>query len=636
MVNRARVCHALCVRPVWRGAHRRMFALRPRLSSVALAGVLLGAACGPTESATELPAAGVPAATDAAILRYVTSARQVGPVAYRDPLGAISPDGALLAYTNDRYVNIVATSGGAVRQIGAGRSDLRYLTWMGNSRHLAVQERAFDRSGSLWFRYDVSTGERTPLWPDHPETGSINQLSWSSDGSAVVGAAREDGASRIVRLDPAIGEVTEVIAEGPRLSFPAWTPDGGVACLSLDGRSQELQLTCGQPAEQPGWSRDVYGRFAFSADGQTLYYGSPNPRGRLDLWSREVAAGSGPGPATRLSTFERDAYSPSVSADGTVIFKSQDYRLFIATAPADGGETTQVTTFMSETPMWDWSSTKISFTWGDWRRQIDDIHYPDISQHIGFVDLTRDLPAAEPTVVVRQSESEDQSMHWSPNGKWIVFHSHLDGDDIWLVPADGSAPAVQITEGGSETGWPRWSPDGRWIQYPSYTQLPGGGRSSDLYLIGIDQETGAVTSPTAPIDLEGFPFDAMQGEWLGGSDEIVFESAEGPDVKGLYRVSRSGGVPRLIHRFETPQVFAGLGASPDGKWVAYVAPGADGWLQIFRVSSSGGVGEPITFDPSDKTQPAYSPDGTRIAFTVFSYLVHFWAIDPADASPGAR
>jgi Tol biopolymer transport system component len=227
-------------------------------------------------------------------------------------------------------------------------------------------------------------------------------------------------------------------------------------------------------------------------------------------------------------------------------------------------------------------------------------------------------------------------MHWSPNGKWIVLHSHLGGDDVWLVPADGSAPAVQITEGGSETGWPRWSPDGRWIQYPSYTQLPEGGRSSDLYLIGIDQETGEVTSPPTPIDLEGFPFDAMQGEWLGGSDEIVFESAEGPDVKGLYRVSRSGGAPRLIHRFETPQVFAGLGASPDGKWVAYVAPGADGWLQIFRVSSSGGVSEQITFDPSDKTQPAYSPDGTRIAFTVFSYLVHFWAIDPRDQGPGVR
>ncbi len=44
---------------------------------------------------------------------------------------------------------------------------------------------------------------------------------------------------------------------------------------------------------------------------------------------------------------------------------------------------------------------------------------------------------------------------------------------------------------GAEVGWPRWSPDGK-------TVLLDGARKSDgnsvIYAIGVDQETGAVTS----------------------------------------------------------------------------------------------------------------------------------------------
>jgi Tol biopolymer transport system component len=107
----------------------------------------------------------------------------------------------------------------------------------------------------------------------------------------------------------------------------------------------------------------------------------------------------------------------------------------------------------------------------------------------------------------------------------------------------------------------------------------------------------------------------------------VFEASDGPDSKLLYRVSRSGGIPRLIHRFASPQVFAGISASPDGRWVAFVARDPAGWLQIHRVPAGGGASQVVTTDPSQKTQPAYSPDGASVAFTVFSYKVHFWAVE---------
>ncbi len=75
---------------------------------------------------------------------------------------------------------------------------------------------------------------------------------------------------------------------------------------------------------------------------------------------------------------------------------------------------------------------------GRWRRVLDDGKYPDIAQEIGVIDVTQPTPAGKPLEVIAQSDSEDQAMTWSPNGKWIAFHTHREmSDDVWLRPADG-------------------------------------------------------------------------------------------------------------------------------------------------------------------------------------------------------
>jgi len=44
---------------------------------------------------------------------------------------------------------------------------------------------------------------------------------------------------------------------------------------------------------------------------------------------------------------------------------------------------------------------------------------------------------------------------------------------------------------------------------------------------------------------------------------------------------------------------------------------------VFRLPIAGGEPVQVTTDPSNKTQPAWSPEGHRIAFTVWSYEVQF-------------
>ena len=550
----------------------------------------------------------------------------MGPVAYRDPLGVVSPDGRWLAYTERDRLHVVPVRGGATDVMGSGASSMRFLAWLPDSRRIAVRERVFDRSRQEWWVYDRTDGGRERLWPDRagtPDLLALDMLAWSPDGATVAGVAAGGGESTVWLLDTGGGNA-RTAATGTRLSFPAWSPDGRLACLSLENGHQRLRLPC--EASDPLFTdQEVYGPLAFSPTGDRVYYAVPGEGGFLDLWARPVGGGE----STRLTGFSRDAYAPSVGADGRVLFKSQDYRVFVATAPADGGPSTPLTTFQSETPTWSWDGSEVAFTFGSWRHVTDDFHYPDIAQHIGIVRAEVDEPHDGPERVVRQSYSEDQGMHTSPNGRWIAFHTHEESDDIWLMAADGSDEPRMISEGGHETGWARWSADGRWILFPSYRLDDSGARRAHLFVIGVDQETGAVTRPQARIELDGFDQDVIQGEWADAGETIIFEAAEAVGRKSLWRVPRTGGVPERFHDHGSDQMHSGIGMSPGGRWVAYVDRADDGFFQIFRVPAGGGMSEQLTFDPSHKTQPAYSPAGDRIAFTVFDYRVLFWQIAPA-------
>ncbi|MFB3133318.1 MAG: hypothetical protein ACE10K_12425, partial [Rhodothermales bacterium] len=69
-------------------------------------------------------------AQEAPRLHYVTTARQDGPVGYRDPLGVMSPDGGWLAYAAGTKLSLQHTVGGPVTELGPGINRITDLAWL--------------------------------------------------------------------------------------------------------------------------------------------------------------------------------------------------------------------------------------------------------------------------------------------------------------------------------------------------------------------------------------------------------------------------------------------------------------------------------------------------------------------------
>ncbi len=176
----------------------------------------------------------------------VVDAHQLGPVGYRDPAGAISPDGRWVAYSEGRFLRVRATDGGPLIDLPAGEAQIRSIAWSPDNRTILADGFGTQTGWALYDRVDAS---HRPLWADRdPMRGGkisdLRQPTWSPDGRSIAAIVNGRDGQELWTI-AADGSSANAQHVPGRIAFPAWTPRGELACVTTtDGRAR-VTIPCG-------------------------------------------------------------------------------------------------------------------------------------------------------------------------------------------------------------------------------------------------------------------------------------------------------------------------------------------------------------------------------------------------------
>ena len=119
-----------------------------------------------------------------------------------------------------------------------------------------------------------------------------------------------------------------------------------------------------------------------------------------------------------------------------------------------------------------------------------------------------------------------QSPVMSPDGRWVAFirttineaENRRQGE-LWIVPADGSAPARRLSDPALNASGPRWSLDGQLLAFTGRRRgAPADEEGGSIWFLRADR----LDEPAAHIrGVEGTPVFSPDNKWIAFTKRIA-------------------------------------------------------------------------------------------------------------------
>jgi dipeptidyl aminopeptidase/acylaminoacyl peptidase len=226
----------------------------------------------------------------------------------------------------------------------------------------------------------------------------------------------------------------------------------------------------------------------------------------------------------------------------------------------------------------------------------------------------------------------------SPDGQWVAYSvktpllkDDKNEDRIWMVPLSGGEPVPMSAEGVSSSH-PRWSPDGKYLAFLSSRNE---GKTQVWLLNRLGGEAQRLTDTAQDVDDFAWSPDSRRLALIlrdPSSEEL--EAAKDKD-----RDEKAAAQKEKKPKTQKPWVIDRLQFKEDE--VGYLDRRRT-HLYVFDVASKGVT--QVTSGDYDDSEPAWSPEGKRLAFSSnrstpdsdHSYNSDIWVVSADNSDKGAQ
>jgi dipeptidyl aminopeptidase/acylaminoacyl peptidase len=412
-----------------------------------------------------------------------------------------------------------------------------------------------------------------------------------------------------------------------RISEPVLCPDGSqvaftVQRVDLDkntkpshvyvvpaqGGAPRQLTTLGDANERPRWS----------PDSKQIYFVS-NRGGSSQIWVMD-ADGSN---ARQITRFAAEADGILVSPDGKkIVFVSSVYPECGADDSCNQRKIDEEAKNKVKARIY---TTLLFRHWNQWQGAR--------RRHLMVVDsdgsnLKELTPGPNDVPPFSLGGQDDYAI--SPDSNEVAFAMNVDSvpatstnSDIYVVPIAGG-DLKKITTGPGADNTPLYSPDGKYLAFRS--QARAGYESDRWRLMELDRTTGRTASLTENLD-----------RWVGSvtwspDSTRLFFTVEDRGRTGLQMIQASGGGSRNI--IAGASTLDDVQFTSDGRTMIYTEVSGSHPTEIYRATSNGGTGVPLThLNDAVLSTAALAPLEEMYADSPDKTRVHAFIVKPPDFSP---